>query len=84
MNQYEKGTFGYWWTVTNGNSDIEGKVYPQAISCGFNRLVSFEGIPISIGKDFDCSNNQLTQEIVDELKSEYNGVLDIGFRKGKK
>ena len=58
--EYKEGEFGYWWTVINGNKDIEGKVYADSISCRSSSLVSLKGAPKEVGGSFDCSGNALT------------------------
>ena len=58
--RYKEGEFGYWWTVINGNEDIEGKVYAGSISCRSSSLVSLKGAPKEVGGSFYCSGNALT------------------------
>ena len=58
--RYKEGEFGYWWTVINGNKDIEGKVYAGSISCRCSSLVSLKGAPKEVGGYFDCNDNALT------------------------
>ena len=58
--KYKEGEFGYWWTVINGNKDIEGKVYAGSIFCRCSSLISLKGAPEKVGGYFDCSGNALT------------------------
>lgn len=59
-SQYKPGEFGYWWTVEQGNDDIEGKSYGNSITCENCDIISLKGCPKSINGDFDCSGNALT------------------------
>ena len=59
-SKYQKGDFGYWWTVEEGNEDIEGKVYNGDISGFVHNLTSLKGAPKEVKGDFDCSHNNLT------------------------
>ena len=58
--EYKEGEFGYWWTVINGNKDIEGKVYAGSIACYHSSLTSLKGAPKEVGGGLDCSCNKLT------------------------
>jgi len=58
--KYQPGEFGYWWTVTKGNEDIEGMDYPSVIDASNVVLVSLFGAPRSTGGNFWCTNNNLT------------------------
>ena len=58
--KYKEGEFGYWWTVINGNKDIEGKVYAGSIACYHSSLTSLKGAPKEVGGSFYCYNNALT------------------------
>jgi hypothetical protein len=58
--KYKEGEFGYWWTVINGNKDIEGKVYAGSIACYHSSLTSLKGAPKEVGGSFYCSGNALT------------------------
>ena len=58
--KYKKGEFGYWWTVENGNKDIEGKVCVGSIYCYHSSLTSLKGAPKEVSGYFDCSCNKLT------------------------
>ena len=58
--RYKEGEFGYWWTVINGNKDIEGKVCVGSIFCYHSSLTSLKGAPKEVGGHFDCSCNKLT------------------------
>ena len=58
--KYKEGEFGYWWTVINGNKDIEGKVYAGSIFCRCSSLISLKGAPKEVGGGFDCSYSNLT------------------------
>ena len=58
--RYKEGEFGYWWTVINGNKDIEGKVYAGSIACYHSSLTSLKGAPKEVGGGFYCSCNKLT------------------------
>ena len=58
--KFKKGEFGYWWTVINGNKDIEGKVYAGSISCRCSSLVSLKGAPKEVVGGFYCNDNALT------------------------
>ena len=59
-SKYKKGEFGYWWTVEQGNEDIEGKVYNGNIDCLGQKLTSLKGCPKEVTNMFNCSGNKLT------------------------
>ena len=44
-SKYKPGDFGYWWTVIDGNEDIEGRVHSRDIFCSYNKLTSLKGAP---------------------------------------
>jgi len=58
-NKYEPGEFGYWWTVTEGNEDIEGSDYMGDLNISHLGLTSLRGAPRSIGGGFYCHYNKL-------------------------
>ena len=81
--KYKKGEFGYWWTVINGNKDIEGKVYAGSISCRCSSLVSLKGAPKEVVGYFDCYKNALTslkgapKEVGDGFDCSYNKLTSL-------
>jgi len=79
--KYKEGTFGYFWTVTNGNEDIENEVYKGDIECTFIGLTSLKGAPEEIQGNFDCSNNQLTT--LEYVPNIIDGYFDCSFNKLK-
>jgi len=58
-NKYKPGEFGYWWTVTKGNEDIEGVDYEGMIVASRQKLTSLRGSPRSVTGDFFCIENKL-------------------------
>lgn len=58
--KYKKGEFGYWWTITMGNQDIEGKVWHESIYASRTDLTSLKGAPSVILRDFFINNNNIT------------------------
>lgn len=58
-SKYKKGDFGYWWTVKEGNDDIEGKIYNGHIKCDNCGLKSLKGCPKKVIGNFNCSRNKL-------------------------
>jgi len=52
-NKYKKGEFGYWWTVTKGNEDIDGIDYRGDIKASDKGLYSLRGAPRSVSGDFN-------------------------------
>lgn len=58
-SKYKKGEFGYWWTVEQGNADIEGKVYPKSIYASLKGLTSLKGAPKEVKGYFMCDNNKI-------------------------
>jgi len=82
--KYKEGDFGYWWTVTEGNDDIEGEVYDGDIDCSFEKISSLKGCPDTVVGAFDCSNNKLTTlkyspEIVSNLYVSYNQLSSLQY-----
>jgi len=59
-NKYKEGEFGYWWTVTKVNEDIEGGDYKGDIRVSYANLTSLRGAPRSVRGFFNCGNNKLT------------------------
>jgi len=59
-NKYKKGEFGYWWTVTKGNEDIDGADYDGDIDASYSSLTSLRGSPARVKAGFWCSNNFLS------------------------
>ena len=78
VSKYKKGTFGYWWTVENGNDDIIGQVYKGNLICRDNKLTSLEGCPKEIDGKFDCSGNNLTslEGAPEIVKGDFNCVVN--------
>ena len=58
--KYKLGEFGYWWTVEQGNDDIEGKVYKGDIDCRNENLTSLRGCPKEVKGSFYCYGLGLT------------------------
>ncbi len=77
--KYKEGEFGYWWTVINGNKDIEGKVYAGNISCRYSSLVSLKGAPKEVGGYFACYKNALTS--LKGAPKEVGGGFDCSYNK---
>ena len=77
--KYKEGEFGYWWTVINGNKDIEGKVYAGSISCRYSSLVSLKGAPKKVGGGFYCNDNALTS--LKGAPKEVGGGFDCSYNK---
>ena len=75
-SKYKPGEFGYWWTVIEGNEDIEGKIYKGDIDCSDNNLTSLKGCPKEVKGNFNCYDNKLTT-----LKGgpqKVSGIFDCG------
>jgi len=58
--KYKEGDFGYWWTISKGNDDIEGEVYVGDIDCIENGLTSLRGSPEETTGYLDIRDNELT------------------------
>jgi len=58
-NKYNPGEFGYWWTVTEGNEDIEGLDYEGDINVEKQGLTSLRGSPRVVHGSFYCDRNDL-------------------------
>jgi len=59
-NKYKEGEFGYWWTVTLGNEDIDGTDYEGNLVVNHQFLTSLYGAPRSVSGGFYCGDNRLT------------------------
>jgi len=57
--KYKEGDFGYWWTIEEGNEDIENKILEGDIDCSFKNLTSLKGSPKIIEGYFNCNFNKL-------------------------
>jgi len=57
--KYKVGDFGYWWTVTKGNEDIENKIYKNNLNISFKNLKSLKGCPKEVQGYFYCDSNYL-------------------------
>jgi len=57
-DKYISGDFGYYWTVTKGNEDIENSIIDEYIDVSDAGLTSLRGAPKE-AKGFNCSDNNL-------------------------
>ena len=57
---YEKGSFGHYWTEVLGKEDLKGKKYEGNLDISGLGLTSLDGCPKEIKGSFNCSNNNLT------------------------
>ena len=57
---YEKGSFGHYWTEVLGREDVKGKKYDGNLDISGLGLTSLDGCPKEIKGMFNCSNNNLT------------------------
>ncbi len=77
--KYKPGEFGYWWTVNEGNDDIEGKVYDRYIICSEKNLTSLRGCPKEVKGDFFCDQNKLTS--LEFCPEKVKGYFDCSHNK---
>ena len=76
---YEKGTFGYYWTVVRGLEDIEGTEYEGTLDVSGQGLTSLEGCPKVVHGNFDCSHNSISS--AEYCPSIIYGSLDMSWNK---
>jgi len=75
ISKYKEGDFGYWWTITEGNYDIEDEPYFDDIDCSLTNITSLKGCPLKT-HNFICSYNKL--ESLEYAPRETKNFLCIG------